>query len=213
MLALRCAGFVMKKTTKPTLYMATALSLLWVGVDMLDGAKARFHQRVGEAKSEVVEPVENVMANVTELATKLWASIESNPGPSILALALFAFTIIYHKVKGRTTVDALKMTLLKDNPTEPVNPVLERVRKEAIESQMLDMHERLESRQKVLPNEISNAFSRLKQAESNKLKAEQAADRADTDYIQARGYHERLVKESQEGKVALAELEVELAKT
>jgi Skp family chaperone for outer membrane proteins len=215
MLGLQTAKIAAKKATKPTLYLSTAAALLWFAVDLADGASDRFHQRVDQAKSTVVEPAESVMATVTEHASKLWASIESNPGPSILALALFSFTVIYHKMKGRSTLAALKAAALKEPPLDPKppeNPLVVKMQRQAIENQMLETYEKLERRQKDLPDEIKAASDGVKRAALNRQKAEEAAARATNEHNKALAYRDRLQKEFDDGLATLVELEQELNK-
>lgn len=215
MLATRLLSTVAKRGTKPTLYLSTIAACLWLAVDIADGASDRFHMRANQAKTAVVEPAENVMATVTEQASKLWASIESNPGPSILAIALFAMTVVYHKMKGRSTMAALKAGLLKEapvDPKEPENPILTKMLRQAAENQMLETYEKLEARQKALPNELQNASEGVKRAAANRQKAEEAANRAQNEHIKALAYRDRLQKEFDEGLETLVQLEAELNK-
>lgn len=207
--------FAAKKATKPALYFSTVAALLWFVVDIADGASDRFHMRVNQAKSSVVEPTENVMSTVTEYANKLWASIESNPGPSILAVVLFVMTVVYHKMKGRSTIAALKAGLLKEAPVDPPtpeNPIIAKMHRQAIENQMLDTYEKLEKRQKALPTEIENAREALKRAESNHKKNDEAAARAAHERMKAQAYLTRLETEFIESVATLAELKTELNK-
>lgn len=206
---------VAQKTTKPALYLSLLASVAWLVIDLADGAGDRFHLRYEQAKDTVIQPAGTVAEKVNFHASKLWQSIEDNPGPSILAIALFAMTVGYHKWKGRSTVAALKAGLLKEAPIDPKpeeNPLIAKMHRQAIENQMLETYDKLEARQKVLPDEIKNADEALKQATRARQKAEEAASRAVTEHLKAQAYRDRLQKEFDEGLTTLVELERELDK-
>jgi hypothetical protein len=212
MFAFRAAKSLTKKSVKPTLFLATALSLLWVGIDLCDGASERFHHRVEQAQTEVSKPVTDMTEQVADVMVKFWHSIESNPGPSILAAILFVLTIVYHKIKGRSTVAAVKAAVLREPPIEqPLpNPTLERIQRDVIENQMLETYDKLEKRQKDLPSEIENAAARVRQADSQRVRTAETADRAANEFEKAKAYHQRLLKEREDGSNLMAEIEREL---
>ncbi len=212
MLATRIAKVAFKQGFKPSLAFGILLSAGWLIMDVTDGASDRLRLRKEQATTAIAEPADSVMVTVTDQATKLWASIESNPGPSLLALSMFALTVVYHKYKGRTIVAALKAGLLKEAPVDPQNPLITKMIRQAAENQMLETFDKLEKRQKALPNEIANAHEGLKQAVRNKQKADEAASRAANEHIKAQSYFTRLQTEFDEGLAALVELEIELAK-
>lgn len=211
-LAATKAGAAGYRVARPSMYAAFAGSLIWLCVDLADGASDRFHVRLEQAKAGVVDPAESAMEKTTVLVTKLWDSIESNPGPSLLALALFIITVVYHKRRGTSTVEALKATLLKTHPAEPVNPILEKIQREALEGQMLDAFDRLEKRSRDLPDEITAAKHQLQNRESVMNKTNEAAERARNEKLKAQAYYDRLVREQAEGAAAMKELEVEMSK-
>lgn len=216
MLPFRIAKAVGTKAIKPSLYFAVIMSIGWLCVDLADGASDRFHERLGQVKnSSPVRTAEDGAASVGEYASRFWASIESNPGPSILAIVLFTVTVLYHKMKGRSTLAALKAGILKEAPVDPPlpsNPIYAKMLQQAAETQMLETYEKLEARQKTLPNEIQNAAAALKQSEAAYKRAQEAASRAENGYNKDKAYLERLQKEFDDGLKTLVELEAELNK-
>lgn len=206
------AKFAVKKAAKPSIYIALLSSVIWLGVDLADGASERFHSRFDQAKTSVVEPTEQFADKTHDVLMKLWHSIETNPGPSILAIALFVVTVIYHKRKGASALEAVKATILKTSPAEPENPLLAKMQQQALESQMLETHERLETRSKTLPTEIFNARGALTQRSDALNRANESQRRAQDEYNKASAYHQKLVQEQLEATSTMIELEKELAK-
>lgn len=202
----------MRKVLKPTAIVGVLAAMAFIAADIFDGANERVNQRVSQVRETVVNPAEDTMSKVQELASKLWASIEANPGPSILALSLFAFTVIYHKMKGHSTVAALKAGLLKETPEPTLNPILVKAQAQAIETQMYEMHDRLEARSKVLPQEIKAARQSVDRATSAHDKAVSAAQNASLALMREQGYLDRLLKEQEETEETLKQLDAELNK-
>jgi hypothetical protein len=199
-----------KRATKPTVYVGTIAAMLWLAADVFDGASDRLNYRVSQVKDAVVEPTENTFNSVQAQCVKLWASIEANPGPSALAIGLFAFTVIYHKMKGRSTIAALKAGLLKEAPVDVLNPVLQKAHQAAIENQLIEMYEKAEARQKALPAEIKNAEDLVRRTTAARDKAATAAEKAQNDLIRDQGYLARLQREQDEVAFTIAQVETEL---
>lgn len=212
MLAFKVARSLGSKAAKPSLYAALLGSFLWLAVDLADGASDRFHTRLDQAKTSVMEPADQTFTKVMTHASKLWESIEANPGPSILAIGLFVITVIYHKRRGASTVEALKAVVLKTTPAEPENPVLVKIQKEALQNQMYKAYDKLSDRSKVLPEEIGTASAHVQRAEVIYNKARDAALRAEQEFNRAKELRESLLKEQADAKVTMAELEEELSK-
>lgn len=212
MFVFRVAKLATAKAAKPSLYAALLGAVVWLGVDLADGASDRFHTRLEQGKTAVVEPSEAAAEKIGVMATKLWHSIEGNPGPSVLALVLFLATVIYHKRKGTSTIEALKAAVLKHPPYEPTNPVLEKIQREALEGQMLEAFDRLEKRDKDLPFEIGNANLNLTQKEQILKRTAEIYEKAKREYDEAVIRRQKLIEERELGKVTMKELEAELAK-
>lgn len=209
----RVAKLAASKATKPTIYVSLIASLMWLAVDLADGASDRFHVRMGQAKTTVVEPADQVMTKVTDLATKLWDSIESNPGPSILALALFIVTVVYHKSKGATVLAAVKAATLKTTPEVDENPLLVKLRREALSKQMLETFDKLEARHKELPQELSTASADLSRKERELKIASEAAERARIAYSKAVSARDKLLAEETETIATMNQIEAEFGKS
>lgn len=212
MLLLHIAKLAGAKVAKPSLYAALLGSCIWLAVDLADGASDRFHARLDQAKTSVAEPADQTFTKVMALSSKLWGSIEENPGPSLLALALFTITVVYHKMKGASAVESLKAALLKTSPAEPENPVLVKVQREALKSQMFEAYEKLDTRDKALPDHIGIASAHVQRQEVEYNKAREYYLRAENEFNKAKAHRESLLKEQADGKLAMLELETELAK-
>lgn len=203
---------MLARVTKPTVYVGAAAAMLWLAVDIFDGASDRLSYRLSQVQDVVVEPAETTFNSVQVQCAKLWASVEANPGPSMLAIGLFAFTVIYHKMKGRSTIAALKAGLLKEAPVDVLNPVLAKAQRVALENQLIEMYEASEERQKTLPDDIKNAEESVKRMIAARDKAQAAAEKAELDLIRDQGYLARLLREEDEVNLTIAQVEAELNK-
>jgi outer membrane murein-binding lipoprotein Lpp len=211
MLPIRLAKLAVSKAAKPTAYTALAAAVLWIGVDLLDGASDRFHQRVDQVSTTVREPVEDTSNKLIDKLSRLIDNLEDNPGPVILTLVMFGVAFYFHKKRGHSTVEALKATLLRESTAkaDEENPVITRVKKQTIMNEMSAMHEQLLARNEVLPNLIVAARKELEDATLKATRAAKAAEETATVLRKTKAHYDNLVKEEKDNDLAINEIQVE----
>lgn len=215
MFPIRIAKAVVSKAAKPTIYTAIAAAVLWIGVDLFDGASDRFHQRVTQVSTTVREPVEDTSNQVVDRLTHLWENVEANPGPVAFTILTFIVMVILHKRRGHSTAEAIKATLLRESTAtriEPENKVLKRVQQQTIMNEMSAMHEQLLARNDALPALIIQAHKELEAAALNDKRCHEAAVKANDTYTKVKAHHEKLVKEEEDNNLAINELQHEFDK-
>lgn len=184
--------------------------IIWSGIEAYDGASDRFQARYSQAKDTVVPPVESTFEKVTSIASNLWASIEANPGPSLLALGIFAFTIIYHKMSGKSLKEAFATTLIHAAPAKPT--IIQKAEQELLQERLLNKETELEQLISNLPQQINNAKTTAdvlyKEADRAREQAEVKKRRAD----KAAEEHANLVKKLEVAKADIVALKEQLAK-
>lgn len=152
----RAATSTLKWGGKKSMWAGLVAFALWSCIEMYDGAHDRLQTRYVQAKEAVVPPAENTYEKVTAIAEKLWASIEENPGPSILALSLFIMTVLYHKYHGKDLKTALLSTITHATAPSPPEPrIIIKAQQDLMFKFLTDSEKELEEKIGKLPDEIA----------------------------------------------------------
>jgi hypothetical protein len=145
--------------------------------------------------------------------SKLWANIEANPFPVLIALGTFLLTVLYHKARGKSLresveVAATRVTLVPvpaaNRGSEDDNPVLRRARARTTRAQLLVDQITLQNRQRKLPEEVAKA-------EKETCYTEQALADARRLLAAKQKAHEEAVQKLEAVRKEYAECEGELA--
>ncbi len=164
----------------------------WSAIEMYDGAHDRLQSRYVQAKDAVVPPAESTYDKVATQADKLWTSIEDNPGPSLLALAVFALTIVYHKMHGKGFREAITATVLRSEPKEP-NIIL-KAKQDLLFNQLVSTETVLNAQIANLPVQILNAAAVAETLQREAIRANETALTKEQRARSSKAEHERLVK-------------------
>jgi chromosome segregation ATPase len=123
---------------------------------------------------------------------RLWAGIEANPAPVLVALGTFMLTIVYHKLKGKSLresveVAATRVTVVALPTPTPVAPVAEsenvvvkRAQARATRTQLIADQIGLENRLRKLPDDVRKSEQEVCYAEQAVTTAEEALSKAET---------------------------------
>lgn len=198
-------GVVLKKSVKPAMYLGLIASLGWLALDVVDGAKARIHQRVDQVQDAVEPGAVEAYAKASQTVQALWDSIVANPGPSILAIAVFGLTVVYHRMKGKS-VFAAAMAAARLPVEEKKDPVLDRLKADLLIKEALNQHELISKRLTEIPKELTETEWKAVDAEKEATCAERSASdkRKHADFLKTRC--EQLRKEQETAKAELAVL-------
>lgn len=150
----------------------------------------------------------------------LWAKVEANPVPVVLAIGTFLLTVTYHKAKGKSLRESVAAAATRGAATVPApnaadggdNPVVRRAKARAVRTQLMADQIGLQNRLRKLPDE-------LLKAEKETCYTEQALAEAELKVMEKQEVHdaaveklEALRKEKAEGDAELAGIEAELKK-
>ena len=122
-------------------------------------------------------------------AVRMWAGIEANPTPVLVALGTFLLTIVYHKLKGKSfgesvEVAATRVTVVAvpalGPGAEPETAVVKRAQLRATRTQLITDQIGLENRIRKLPDEVRKAEQEVCYAEQAMASAEEALTKAET---------------------------------
>ena len=164
------------------------------------------------------------LADAAECAAqKLWAGVEANPVPVVLALGTFLFTLVYHKLKGKSLresveVAATRVTVVPVPGAPPAasgageSPVVARAKARATRAQLIADQIALENRNRKLPAEVKQAEKDAcytEQALADARKALEARERA---HAEAAAKLAALESEWEASESELAAIAAELAK-
>lgn len=195
---------------KKSMWVSLFAFIIWSGVEAYDGASERFQTRYAQAKDTVTPPVESTYEKVSTLATNLWASIEANPGPSLLALGIFIFTIVYHKVSGKTLKEAFANTLMKA-PLAPSKPsIIQKAEQELLQEKLISKETELHSLVNDLPYRIVNALETAKALEKEAERAKELAETKERRAKKAAEEHASLVALLETARTDLAAVKEQL---
>jgi hypothetical protein len=153
-------------------------------------------------------------------ALKLWAGVEANPVPVVLALGTFLLTLVYHKLKGKSLRESVEVAATRVTvvpvPGAPSgaseSPVVARAKARATRAQLIADQIALENRHRKLPAEVKHAEKDAcytEQALTDARKALEARERA---HAEAAAKLEALRDELEASESELAAIAAELAK-
>jgi hypothetical protein len=159
-------------------------------------------------------------AAAAKAARPVWASVEANPAPVLLALGTFLLTVVYYKAKGKSlresvAVAATRVTVIpvpvKDE-ADGENRAVARAKARAARTQLMADQVLLQNRLRKLPEEVTKA-------EKDACYTEQAAADAERALAARRKAHDDAVAkldalrvERAAGDAELAEIEAGLKK-
>ena len=163
---------------------------------------------------------------VAAAALRVWAGIEANPVPVLVALGTFLLTIVYHKLKGKSLRESVEVAATRVTvvavPTpvaEAENLVVKRAQARATRTQLIADQIGLENRIRKLPDEVRKAEQDVCYTEQAVTAAEDALTKAETTMeakleaeSAAKAKLEALRKELAAGESELAAIAVELKK-
>jgi hypothetical protein len=163
------------------------------------------------------EDARHVADAAERTAQKLWAGVEANPAPVVLALGTFLLTLVYHKLKGKTLresveVAATRVTVVPVPPATSASPVVARAVARATRAQLIADQIALENRNRKLPAEVKQAEKDAcytEQAVADARKALEARERA---HAEAAAKLAALESEWEASESELAAIAAELAK-
>lgn len=122
----------------------------------------------------------------TAAALRVWASVEANPAPVLVALGTFLLTIIYHKLKGKSLKESVEVAATRVTvvnvpapTTESDNAIVKRAQARATRTQLLADQIGLENRIRKLPDEVRKAEQELCYADKAMVDAEEALTEAE----------------------------------
>jgi hypothetical protein len=150
---------------------------------------------------------------------RVWAGIEANPVPVLLALGTFLLTIVYHKLKGKSfresvEVAATRVTVvaLPAPAPEADNTVVKRAQARATRTQLLADQIGLENRIRNLPGEVKKAEKEACYTEQAAFDAQKALEAKRQAHEEATAKLEALRKELAAGETEIAAIATELKK-
>lgn len=164
---------VAKWTGRKSIYAGLLAFIGWSGIEMYDGASTRMQTRYVQAKDAVAPPLESTWEWCSVIASRLWVSIEHNPGPTLITLVLFIGTILYHKMKGQSIKEAFASTLTRSEPAKP--RIILKAEQELMYQQLVSTETTLEAQLANLPNQIREAAAVAETLDREATRAEEAA--------------------------------------
>ena len=119
-------------------------------------------------------------------APRVWASVEANPAPVLVALGTFLLTIIYHKLKGKSLKESVEVAATRVTvvnvpapTTESDNAIVKRAQARATRTQLIADQIGLENRIRKLPEEVRRAEQEVCYADKAMVDAEEALTAAE----------------------------------
>jgi hypothetical protein len=151
---------------------------------------------------------------------RVWANIEANPFPVLIALITFVATVVYHKAKGKSLRESVEaattrvtvVTVPSKQTEDQDNPILQRAKARAMRAQLLVDQIGLQNRQRKLPDEIIKAEKEACYTQQDLSAAEAALSNRRKAHDDAVAKLEALRKENQDRGIELVEIEEELKK-
>lgn len=120
---------------------------------------------------------------------RVWAGIEANPAPVLVALGTFLVTLVYHTFKGKSLRESVEAAATRVTvvtvPAAPAagdageNAVVKRAQARATRTQLLTDQIGLENRMRKLPEEVRKAEQETCYSEQAMNDAEVALTRAE----------------------------------
>jgi hypothetical protein len=152
-------------------------------------------------------------------AERVWAGIEANPAPVIVALSTFLLTVVYYKVKGKSLREsveaaATRVTVVSvpGNGYGGDNPVVARAKARATRTQLLADQIGLQNRYKKLPEEVLKAEKEACYTEQAVADTERLLEEKYKAHDAATAKLEALRKEKAAADAELAAIDAELKK-
>ena len=119
-------------------------------------------------------------------AIRVWAGIEANPAPVLVALGTFLLTIVYHKLRGKSFKESVEVAATRVTvvavpapTTDAETAVVKRAQARATRTQLLADQIGLENRIRKLPDEVRKAEQEVCYADKAMTDAEEALTKAE----------------------------------